>query len=369
VSSASGPTASDLRLEPFEGHGGLEAVRTVWDELVEMSGVDPVCNDAEWLAAYTAAFVPDAELFGWLARDESGRAVAAFAFRLEPRRGALALQRALLAQDGTFDSDYLEPPIRPGFEASAWSAVIDALARSRRAEALVLGCLPVESRTCEVLGELLPGRGLHARSTPYPCVAADLPDDFEAYLAGLKPRMRSKVRSALRRLEERGGTMRLIDDTDDLSGELERMFELHQRRWVAAGLPGSFADAARRRLYHELTPRWLASRRLRFARLDLDGRPVAYQFGALREGTYYQFQEGYDPDLQDLRPGVALRAWKVGRLIEEGATRYDFLAGASRHKSDWGGVERPCVTLAFPLPRLRARLAYAARAWVDRRRG
>jgi hypothetical protein len=44
---------------------------------------------------------------------------------------------------------------------------------------------------------------------------------------------------------------------------------------------------------------------------------------------------------------------------------YDFMAGDARHKRDWGGLDRPCTTIAFPLPKWRARLAYGLRERVE----
>jgi CelD/BcsL family acetyltransferase involved in cellulose biosynthesis len=64
--------------------------------------------------------------------------------------------------------------------------------------------------------------------------------------------------------------------------------------------------------------------------------------------------------------GVALRGLAVAELIARGVRAYDFMAGDSQHKRDWGGLPRPCTTIAFPLPRLRAVWAYRARELLDR---
>ena len=42
--------------------------------------------------------------------------------------------------------------------------------------------------------------------------------------------------------------------------------------------------------------------------------------------------------------------------------------GPSRHKTDWSGKPRDCASLAFALPNARARIAYGARALLDRLR-
>ena len=123
----------------------------------------------------------------------------------------------------------------------------------------------------------------------------------------------------------------------------------------------------RRAFYERFVGAHAAAGTLRFARFERDGQALAYQLGAVVRGTYYQIQEGFHPEEGDARPATALRAWAIERLIDEGVRAYDFLAGDSRHKRDWGGEPRPCTTLGFALPRWRARLAYGLRALLDRR--
>ena len=70
-------------------------------------------------------------------------------------------------------------------------------------------------------------------------------------------------------------------------------------------------------------------------------------------------------------PAIALwvlAPFTTGELIGEGVRDYDFMEGDARHKRDWGGAPRPAETVAFALPRLRARLEYGLRAFLDRRR-
>jgi CelD/BcsL family acetyltransferase involved in cellulose biosynthesis len=178
--------------------------------------------------------------------------------------------------------------------------------------------------------------------------------------------MRTKVRSTERAAEKAGARFAWCNEAGEIEPFLTALFDLHQRRWTRAGKPGSFADERRRCFYAELAPVLLARGELRLARMEQDGRAVAVQLGAQCSGTYYQIQEGYDPDLAERRVGTALRAWSLRELIESGAHRCDFMAGVSRHKTDWGARPIECVTLAFPLPRVRARLAYALRAGADR---
>ncbi len=358
--------AQALVAREWRGLEGLRRHESLWNELVNASGVDPLCNSFHWTLAYARAHAADADVFGWVFATSQGDPVALCALRREPPRGRWALRRALFLADGSFDSDYLEPLVRPGFEHALAAALLDAAARERKLEVLVLAGMPGRSPFLPALRAELEARGEPRREHAVECLAAALPGGFTEYVAGLKPRMRTKVRSALRAAEESGACFEWCESAGELEGHLQELYRLHELRWRGAGHAGSFVDPARRAFYGELARLLLARGELRFARLERAGRPLAYQIGARVADTYYQLQEGFDPDLGGERVGTALRALAIEGLLAEGVRTYDFMAGDSRHKRDWGGELRPCTTLACPLPRWRARAAHGARALVDR---
>lgn len=350
-------------VEAWEGHAGLRGAADAWREVLASTDANPFFNDPGWAIDYAEAWLDSADVFGWTLRDADGRAVAVLPFRVEPSRGTFALRRALLVSDGTYDSDYLELPIRRGEEAAVLQRMIDLLRGRRGVDAMVLSPIPPSSPLLEPLRAELARRHLPARESQVGCCVAQLPDDFAEYVKGLKSRMRSKVRSSMRKAEELGATFHWCDDAATLDEHLERFYELHAMRWDGEG---SFVDERRKRFFHALAHRFLEEGTLRFSRLDLDGVPIAYQFGAVTAGAYYQLQEGYHTDHAKIRIGTALRGLSIERLIDEGIHTYDYMAGVSRHKTDWGADVVDCVTLAFALPRVRARIAYGARALVDR---
>ena len=217
------------------------------------------------------------------------------ALQREPARGPLALRRALLIADGTFDSDYLEPPIRPGHERAVASALIGAAREVRGLEALVLAGLPDSSRFLAAMRDELAARGLGKREHPVPCFSTPLADTFEASLARLKPRMRSKVRSAVRAANERSAKLAWCESASALPSWLEELYALHEKRWQAEGRAGSFADPRRRVFFRRLAEEALPRGELCLARLEEPAGTSAIQFGLQKGPRYYQIQEGFDP--------------------------------------------------------------------------
>ena len=354
-----------VELTPFRGLAALQAARSDWACAFERADVDPLGNAPDWGLAYASAWLRDAEVFGWTARC-GGDVVGFLPLRHEPRRSPLALRRALLLPDGTFDSDYLDLVVRPEHRAEVLDALLFELDRTRGVDAVVFSCIPTDSPTPGLLREALRVRRRPFREREVPCLAAPLPGTFDAYLRGLPKRMRTKVRRALREAAARGARHAWTAATD-LEELLEQLFALHTARWNAIGRPGSFGDERRRRFYADLAQAWAEQGKLRMVRLELDGEVVAIQFGVREGDTYYQMQEGYAPEHASWRAATALRALAVSDLIDEGVRDYDFMGGDDRHKLDWGGVPRPCRTFAFPVGGLRARAAYRLRALLDAR--
>src|SRR5207302_1959610 len=77
--------------------------------------------------------------------------------------------------------------------------------------------------------------------TDVPCATVNLPGSWQEYVAGLRPRFRTKIRSVLqnmeRRPEVRFGCCRTQEEVHRL---LPVLFDLHQRRWAKDGEPGVF---------------------------------------------------------------------------------------------------------------------------------
>jgi peptidoglycan/xylan/chitin deacetylase (PgdA/CDA1 family) len=156
-------------------------------------------------------------------------------------------------------------------------------------------------------------------------------------LVGLRPRVRTKVRSALSYFEQ---DLSVIPTQCSSASEvkiwLEQLFEVHTRRWKSTSKSGVFRSGPRQSFYHDLSRSTLQQGWLAFHRLSWGDRPLALQFGFHYHKRLYVLQEGYDPAFKNLRPGIALRAWVMRDGIQQGTEKYDFLEGGAQHKLDWG---------------------------------
>ncbi|MEO0651194.1 MAG: GNAT family N-acetyltransferase, partial [Planctomycetota bacterium] len=269
---------SGLVATAFDGHAGLAGCASDWEQLNAGSGRDPLCNRFDWAEAYAAAWVREGDLFGWRLTDDAGP-VAVLAFRKEERPGRFDLGRARLVQDGSYDSDYLDPPVRPGCEAAVAADLFDLLAQRSGIQAAVLSPLDSTAPLLRSLRRVAQARRLSPGEEALICPSAPLAESFDGYLSSLKKRMRSKVRQAVRRVDQRGATFAWCDDPRRIEADLDDLYRLHAARWRDAGIPGAFADDRRRQFYRRLVDQHLPPGRLRFSRLELEGQTIACQFG------------------------------------------------------------------------------------------
>jgi len=314
-----------------------------WDALLAASAADTPFLTRAWLDAWWTAYGDRRQPFIVLARRE-GTLVGVLPLQIGNVRwrGGLNLRAIRLLGDGTHDSDYLDFIVRRGDEEAVlvefWSWLHSGASTVRYAVAH-LNEIPGSSPSAATLRRLAQRHGTLLDETRVGCVIAPLPDSYEAYVASLKPRMRTKVRSLRRNLEEaHGATVVRCDDEASLAPTLESLFRLHGMRWAGRGEAGVFGTPEKRRFYQAMARSLQARGWLDLTTLLAGGVPVAHQLCIRYKGTAYLLQEGYDPAWEDRGVGNVLRAMTLERMIQEGVRAYDFLAGVTSHKLSWGGT-------------------------------
>lgn len=298
-------------------------------------------------------------------RVSDGGAVAGLAAFVVRRRGPLRV----LEPVGLKPADYWDVLVAPGREAEVCGAVAEALARAaRRWDAWILRCVIPGSPLVDALA----ARGLPALVRPaIPSPNLDLPDSFDAYLAGLSSNRRSNLRKHLRRLD--AGEVELDDVTDvaRLPDVVDRWRDFRRRQWDAAG--------------KDINPEHLSDRFAAFMRDVLGellpaGQGLAWEFrvGGEVVGTYLNFADddafhwylgGFDPAVAKLGLGKIAIGHGIRTSIERGRRRYDFGPGAEEYKYWYGAVDRPLAAQVVGSPGVTGRVALAGAGAVLRRRG
>jgi CelD/BcsL family acetyltransferase involved in cellulose biosynthesis/peptidoglycan/xylan/chitin deacetylase (PgdA/CDA1 family) len=357
-----------LRVAQYRSWEELQPLRKCWNALLQLSTADTVFLTWQWCEAWWKNYGQGLSPYV-LAAWEGSEVIGIAPFYIKPVRRYGQTWRCLrLIGDGSHDSDYLDCFAQPGREAEAMKAFGDCLQTNTRLwDWIELNGPAHDSATLAAINAYAHEKKWRRHSESIPCAVLRLPSNWNEYLRTLAPRFRTKVRSAIAALTEcLGITPEQCTSTDQMQDWLPLLFELHTRRWGTRSMPGVFRDPAKRRFYADLSRAALEQGWLAFHRLDWGERPLAFQYGLVYHDRFHLLQEGYDPDFSELRPGIALRAWLMRDWIGTSLREYDFLAGVSDYKLDWGAqaqhrlkltisARRTCSLVATDMPRFQSR--------------
>lgn len=358
-----------LRTRVFETLEQLEHLRTDWENLLNALPGASIFSSLEWLAPWWQAFGNDQRLhvvlFQNSAANLAGIAPLSFA---KFRSAGLQWKVVRLMGDGSKDSDNLDLPVLPKYEGDFVKALLQHLEdQSRQWDFCEWNTIPENSPLARILPMHLKGRGWTVVTTFTPCSFVALPETWELYLKQLSAKERGKLGIRTRHLENLYTVQyRRCSQAQDLSRDLETLFDLHQRRWEAIGRPGSFRAPARRRFYRDLAETLLPRNQLEFWLLDLNGRPAAAQFGFRFGNSVYSLQEGFDPTLAKDSVGYVLRGHVLQTLINEGVRKYDFLGGVSDSKTRWNAELGRYINFQFARPRTAGSFYLRGKHGLDR---
>jgi len=340
----------------------FSALRTEWNDLLAQSSADTIFLTWEWLFSWWQSYGgKDDRLYIITVRDADGKLIGLLPLyrRLQRWLPFRPIKTLLFIGDGSWDSDYLDVILLQGREEEILAAVWQWLRSHQRAwDLLQLSGIPMTSSTNTWLKLMARGSESISVSENVTCLVTDLPGSWDDYVASVKPRFRTKIRSTLREVTASpDARFRTVQSEVELKAGLETLFDLHGKRWESKGSEGVFRNPAKRRFYERFTSLFLEQGWLAFDFLDMNGRPVACQMCFRYRGTQFLLQEGFDPECASESVGIALRATVFKNAIQDGIRQYDFLAGLGRHKTQWQAHETYCRT-TFLGPRTMHNVAY-----------
>lgn len=342
-----------LRVKLYTSWEDLQAIRSSWDQILKTAEGPTIFSTFEWLSSWWKEFGRSARLVMLVFLDFADEIEGLVPLQRDFMEGPLRkhLRRLRFAGDGSEDSDNLDFILRMGIEDAGMRALLAWLEANGNWDLCELNTLAANSRSVPALLAHLKSRGWTYRVQYTPCSAITLPQSWEIYIEQISKKERSKINYYMGRLKKRY-EVRIYKCTEagELPGSLEALFQLHQLRWQVRGRPGTFASQERRAFYFEIARSFLERRWLEFWLLELDGNPVAAQFGFRYANTVFSLQEGFDPSYSADRVGYLLRAHVLKQLIEEGVRRYDFLGGEDPSKNRWGAQVGEYTNIHFARP-------------------
>lgn len=314
----------------------LAAGPEAWDDLVQRSGSASPFMSWAWHRAWASCADPDEArhsqalvVYGPDGRLEALLPVVVRSVRF--RRVSVSALTWAIGDLGC--PDHLD--VAATHEADL-DAVVSALERLPWT-VLTLG-LAEAAPNAHRLGQALGRRGFAVRRAPlWSAPYLDLPESWDAYLAGLSRNRRQTLRRKERKLH-REHEVTLVDyDSGRLEEGWGRLLALHARRWEGAG---AFGDPRVIRLHEQFAAELARRGELWLSVLELDGEPAAAWYGFSDRDTVYFYQSGREPNFERESVGDVLMAIMIRRAIERGYRRFDFLRGEEPYKGQWTSTAR-----------------------------
>jgi len=307
---------------------GLDAflrAREDWDRLASQAGSPFLTHD--WLLAWWHAY-GEGEPACVLVRDTNGELRAAGFCR--KTRGVLT--SSTNDESGDWDVVALDDAAR----RRAWAELASVGALRVRLERVPPDAVaPVTS--------VLRAAGYRVSASPGPFSPwRPLPPAWEELMGSVSRNARSQF-GRRRRALEREGELTLRVDTS--GRDLDAVLALEASGWKRRESTAITSDGRSERLYREFAAAAAVKGWLRLYLLELDGVPIAADYGCVFGNAGFLLKTGFDERYGRLSPGLVLRGEVLRASIEEGLNRYDFLGGPDQYKLRWGASVLPRATV------------------------
>src|SRR5262245_25601007 len=271
-----------LTLRAYREFHELDGLHRAWERLLNSYPHATTFCSWEWLTSWWRSFGADDALLVLAAFDSQNELAGLAPLAISRQRfGAFPTVRMLrLMGDGTYDSDNLDMPVRPGFERSFAQALFRYLEASRSEwDVCELNTLPTDSSLSGLLVEGCKIRKWACFEHATESSAICLPSSWGEYIESLSKEDSKNIARYTRRLNGRY-QVRISRCTrqEEIPAFLDALFRLHQRRWEDIGHKGSFSALERRAFYKNLSSHLLDRGWLELWLLDIDGRIGAVQF-------------------------------------------------------------------------------------------
>jgi CelD/BcsL family acetyltransferase involved in cellulose biosynthesis len=366
-SAHSRPAAAPLSVRLVSKPADLEALAPEWRRLHGEATVASVFNDWAWLTAWWRHYGERRELRVVVAL-RAGAMVGVLPAYVETtlQLGLPVRVLRFIGDGGDTYPDDLGPLLARGHEAAVGGTLAAALLRLPGYDVARLADIDGCSQFPSAFAAAAQAVSLKcSRERGQHIAYVRLPKDWNAFLSSVTGHRRARIRKNRAKLERAHATRFFVwSDRERLASAVERLGELHRRRWGAAS--AAFASTQYREVHLATMRDALAQGRLRLYCLEIAGAMAAMLYAYRLRNRIFVVQAGFDPDYAQWRPGNVLLDRALEHAIREGNEVFDFLRGEHDYKdrlaTDWR--ETVCVSAFRPTigaAAFRARHVYLAR--------
>ncbi len=233
---------------------------------------------------------------------------------------------------GTGITDFLEPPIRTGYE----SCVVERLQNYLGSQAGWDLCYWQDLASDTPLQRLTSCETLRTQvHEETPCSAIRLNGNFSDYWQARSNELKRNVRRYTQKAESEGA-IQFEADEKPRPELLEALIELHSARWRERGETGTIAANQSAGFLRDIASQFAAEGILRLLSLQWKSQIVAVIFAFSWRKIMYGYLSAFDPQFEKLGFGRILLYNAIKHASETGHEEWNFLRGDEPYKTWWG---------------------------------
>ena len=325
-----------LSIKKVNTQNEFSKLKEDWTSLLKKSRSDTVFLTWEWMYTWWECFMDNKQLFLLTVYDETEKLIGIAPLCMDKKKlvGITALKYMRFLGTMPISSDHLDFIINKGREVEVLKAIVDYLFQEIKWDLCLLSNIPISSLTGKLLREIMENRPFQSEISQV-CPYIPLPTRIEDYYSSLSGNARNTIKRKRRNLQKEYDGFEVItcEESDGMDSAMERLFELHEKRWMAVKYKGNFIKSNVRRFHKNIARIFLKSDMLRLYFLRIQGKDAAALYTFKYNNKLFYYQGGWGPEWARERVGNILTNLVIEDAINNGYSEYDFLRGTEDYKS------------------------------------
>ena len=367
-------TDSGLHIETIERTDGFYGLESDWNALLRSCFHNHIFVSFEWISAWWKAFGRANKLF-ILKVTDAGRRIVAIAPLMKTRVFFMGLPVRCISfiyNDNASRTDFIVDKDHP----AAVNGIIAFLNAHPGWDTITLPNVWRESKTFRLTVEALKRQGCrYVVKDGLHSLYIRMPLDWNNYYTNRSVRFRKHLRNSENRINRvKDHQLRCIRNISERPAVIQELCSISEKSWKAQSHSHMDRKSDDRVLFEELTRLFGERQWLDLWVLDLDQKPVAYDYLVQYNGAAYALRSDYDEKYAIYSPGSYLHLKTIRKYIEqkEPLREYEFCGHDEEYKTKWTGDIKEHATITvyrnswygMLLYVLDYRLLYQAKQWL-----
>ena len=317
----------------------MENLKAEWDGILNSCPDNTPFQSWEWNYGISKTYDPSELIRIIVARNEEGKIVGIAPLKL---RKYLLTGIRILEFIGTRSSDYLDIIVVEGYKDYFVGELFNWIRKNK--EWQIINFISLRKETIDIFSKYFSFEYSDQIVSPY----ISLPSSINDYKKSLPSSLLKNIRRYTNKLQSKGSLVYSTTvSTQDLYNDLNKFFELHQKRQNKKGERGHFHDKSWEENFQVLSTLLFNSGMLKIGLLKVDSVVISINFNLLLMNKEYTYLSGMEPTYAEFSPGTLLDYYMIEDAIKNGTTVYDFLQGSESYKYKWTKKELQLYTAFF----------------------